>query len=407
MPTPQLPSPNPEPFQPGSYVTDLGDPAEPPRGAPDHPSVGEPLKYHSNGKAQSDVLTPNGDPAKTMVALGLCVFDPQLDTPKEIAVFEGLLAASDLVAWIGREKHRKTTLLLGLAICAAVGRAFLNFRFTAPSLLRVVFIDYESKTHSLKHRYASICKAMALLPAEEELLRANLQIIEVRRMRQEGKYFPRFPLKDSDKRESQFWRKLVAEHPADLYIIDPMRCFHASDENDSTIEQLMERMRTFFGSSAVIVSHHMRKRSSRPDDFCSLLHGMREWSDGARGSGAIKAHADVIVCQERVSGSEEIVYLGAFMKDGADVEPIPLVETDYESFFFKPSFHVPENLRASYEALKKHSSFLSKSAGAGILQAEVRPTGKSMARSTAFEHVKQLAERGLLVESDGGWQVCL
>ena len=149
----------------------------------------------------------------------------------------------------------------------------------------------------------------------------------------------------------------------------------------------------------------MRKRGGEQFQ-AKLLNGMREWSDGARGSGAIKAHADVIVCQERVSGSEETVYLGAFMKDGADIEPIPLVETDYESFFFKPSLHIPDNLRLSYDALKKHSvPFASKSAAAGLLQAEVKPSGKPMARSTAFDHVKQLMERGLLVESTDGLKV--
>ena len=60
---------------------------------------------------------------------------------------------------------------------------------------------------------------------------------------------------------------------------------------------------------------------------------MRFWSDDARGSGAIKAHSDVIVCQERViEEQEERLYLGAFLKDGPDVEPIPLAETGAQSF---------------------------------------------------------------------------
>jgi hypothetical protein len=338
--------------------------------------------------------------------LALTFFDPQMEPPKEAPIFEGLMFASDLVAWIGREKHRKTNILLQLAICAAVGRNFLTFRFAESRPLRIVFIDYESKTSPLKNRYESITKAMSLSDSEKELLEKNLRIIEVRQMRQEGRSFPRFPLSDSDVKETRFWRELIAENPADLYIIDPMRCFHSGDENDSKIEKLLERMRTFFRSSAVIISHHMRKGSNnvrKGDDFHdgSLRAGMRDWSDGARGSGAIKAHADVIVCQERViEGETELVYLGAFLKDGADIEPIPLVETDNESFLFKPSPDIPSHLRSSYDALKGRPNFRDKSAAAQVLRAEVG-TG----RSTAFRHVNQLAERGLLVKGEDGWKV--
>jgi hypothetical protein len=342
-------------------------------------------------------------PAST---LALTFFDPQLEPPNEAAIFEGLMFASDLVAWIGREKHRKTNILLQLAISASLGRNFLTFHFAAPRPLRVVFVDYESKTGALKNRYESISRAMSLSPVDQELLRQNLRIIEVRQMRQDAKFFPRFPLNDSDAKETQFWKELIAGNPADLYIIDPMRCFHAADENDSKIEKLMERMRTFFRSSTVIISHHMRKQfnnAKKNDEYHngSLRAGMREWSDGARGSGAIKAHADVIVCQERViEGETELVYLGAFLKDGADIEPIPLVETDNESFLFKPSTDIPSHLRSSYDALKGRQNFRDKSAAAQVLQAKV-----GNGRSTAFRHVNQLAERGLLVEGEDGWKV--
>lgn len=338
--------------------------------------------------------------------LGLHIFDPRLDCPTEPVIFEGLISSTDLAVWIGREKHRKTNVLLQLAICAATGRDFLNFRFAAPKPLRVVFIDYESKTSGLKNRYERITTAMLLLDAERDVLRRNLQIIEVRKMRQEGKKFHRFPLAENEKANAEFWKRLIAENPADLYIIDPMRCFHAGAENDSKIEALLEGIRTVFRTSAVIVSHHMRKKSSngsKGDDFhdCSLRGGMREWSDGARGSGAIKAHADVIACQERViEGETEVVYLGAFMKDGPDIEPIPLVETDNESFLFAPSRDVPSHLRKSFDALKKYSNFCDKSAAVAALLSEI-----GGGRSTAFRHVGELTTRGLLVASESGWRV--
>jgi hypothetical protein len=138
----------------------------------------------------------------------------------------------------------------------------------------------------------------------------------VRKVRQNGLSFERFPKTEQDKRGLSFWTQLIKEKPADLYLIDPMRCFHIGRENDSEIEVLLEQVRRFFGSAAVIISHHVRKQSHKQgEDRVSLsVPGiMREWSDGARGSCAIKAHADVIVCQERkMEGEAEIVYFGAF-----------------------------------------------------------------------------------------------
>jgi hypothetical protein len=106
-------------------------------------------------------------------------------------------------------------------------------------------------------------------------------------------------------------------------------------------------------------------------------------------------------CQERViEGETEVVYLGAFLKDGADIEPIPLEETGNESFLFKPSAHVPTHLRSAYDTLKRHAHFADKSAAATVLQAEL-----AVGRSTAFRHVSQLAERGHFVEVENEWKI--
>jgi len=68
----------------------------------------------------------------------------------------------------------------------------------------------------------------------------------------------------------------------------------------------------------------MTKQSRKPGDNVRLAAEMRLWSDVARRSGAIKAHADVIVRQERAKEKDaDIVYFGAFMKDAGDVDPMP------------------------------------------------------------------------------------
>ena len=354
----------------------------------------------------STLPTQEQTPTESEAFLEPFVFDPDAEPPPEEPIFEGFLSKGDLTVWIGREKHRKTNILLQLAICAAVGRNFLHFRFSAPQPQRVMMVDYESKTRRLKERYEAICRAMVLSEKEKERLKENLHIVEVPKAYQAGKSFPRFPgARGTQKREQEkaeeFWQQFAKDYPADLYIFDPMRSMHAGDENDSTIEFLLTRLRQLFPEAAVIVAHHMRKPGSG-DFSLSLKQDMRTWSDGARGSGAIKAHADVIVCQERIVESDaEVVYWGAFQRDEADIEPIALEESEVRSFYWQVSAQVPDHLRASYDALKQaQRSFSDESALAQVIQdAAHKP------RSTAYRHINQLKHLGLLVPRDGEWVV--
>jgi DNA-binding transcriptional ArsR family regulator len=121
-----------------------------------------------------------------------------------------------------------------------------------------------------------------------------------------------------------------------------------------------------------------------------------------RGSSAINAHADVVICQERhVESDVEIVYFGGYMKDSADVEPIALVESNHESFFWTPSANVPDHLRKSFELLRATvRSFKSESDTVSVL------TDSKVTRSTAYRHVKQLLDGGFLArEQDGSVKV--
>ncbi len=107
----------------------------------------------------------------------------------------------------------------------------------------------------------------------------------------------------------------------------------------------------------------------------------------------------MIVCQERtIEADTEAVYLGAFLKDGADIEPIPLEESGHESFLWEVRADVPRHLVESYEALKKAGGkFTSKNAIVKVL------TGAKVNPKTAHRHIRDLANRGLLVEKDGEW----
>ena len=338
--------------------------------------------------------------------LGKYIFDPDHVPPQEPVFYEGLLAAEDLMVWLGREKHRKTNVILQFSMAAAVGRDFLVFPFSAPKPARVVVIDYETKTQSLRQRFRAISTAAALTETERLLLKANLQIIEVRKLLRAGYALPRFPVntrsakgqKELDRDES-FWRQLVRDQPADIYVFDPMRSMHSADENDSMIESLLSRLRRCFRGAAVIVAHHMRKSFVGGNEV-TLASDMRLWSDGARGSSAIKAHADVIVCQERVMDQgNEVLYVGAFLKDGADIEPLRLEESDAQSFFWVVTDEVPDHLKNTIAVLfNAGGAFADYNVAADALRAA------GIKKATAYRHLTDLQRHKWLVH-EGDWKL--
>jgi hypothetical protein len=326
------------------------------------------------------------------------VFDPDADAETDQSLYEGFLCRGDLAVWLGREKHRKSNLILQFTVAAAAGRDFLGFRFVASRPLTVLLIDFESKSGSLRQRYGGITKAMGLSEKERRSLDANLKIIEVRRIRKLGRQFPKFSHKASQ--DTKFWDELVASKPADIYVVDPLRTLHTADENDSTIEQLLSEMQRVFRRAVVIAAHHMRKAG---ENSCTLAQDMRAWSEGARGSSAIKATSDVIVLQERSINSkgEEVVHLGSFLKDGPDIEPFPLMESDHESFYWEVVMAVPEHLQQSYEALTTPGGpFNGKSKVASELMRQCK-----VSKATAYRHIDAMIRARLLIEESGCFKV--
>jgi hypothetical protein len=328
-----------------------------------------------------------------------CIFNPTAEPSPAQVIFRGFLAKDELAVWIGHEKCFKTTAVLNLCICAALGRDFLGFQYVAPQPIRVVMFDYESQDNSIHRRYDAICDAIKLSDGDRDRLRENLKIIELRKIIHEGQVIPRI---DNRQHGEEFWRRAVADHPADLYVIDPMRCLHGGAENDSTIETTLGDIRRIFHST-IIIPHHMTKQSRNPKDNVRLVADMRLWSDGCRGSGAIKGHSDVIVCQDRVKEDDaDVVYLGAFMKDAGDVDPMPLEESAPDSFLWVPRTKLPEKLHTALDMLRKTDipSWPSRAAVAGTLMSQ------GVKRATAFRHVKALIERKCLCEVNvGGFDV--
>jgi hypothetical protein len=358
----------------------------------------------TKGAAKTDKSQPESPPTFIARIHGY-IFDPRREFSPDRTFYEGLLSEGDLVIWLGREKHRKTTLILQFGICAATARPFLNFPFVPGEPLHVLVLDFESKTGSLRYRYQAICDAMGLTPDELEVLERHLHIVEVRRLITDGYAFPRFAGSGRGKEElasreeaAHLWRILLAEIPADIVVFDPMRSMHTVDENDSSIETLMSRLRQTLPKRAIIIAHHMRKYHVAGNPV-SLSDDMRLWSDGARGSSAIKAHADVIVCQERTMDQNhtEVLHVGAFLKDGADIEPLKLEESDTQSYFWVLTADVPEYLTNTVAALQKAGGRFADQAACARVLREAR-----FSKPTAYRHLEDLRRRGLLAEESGG-----
>jgi hypothetical protein len=326
------------------------------------------------------------------------IFDPTAPRLPSDFIYEYFLKPSATIVWLGREKHRKTNLVLQLAMCVALGRDFLWMKYRREKPIRAVFFDYESSTEGLQMRYDALCQAMKLSDEERITLRTNLKIIALHRVSEEGNEIPHFPAKESAVEiELGWWRQQIADNPAEMYIIDPLRSFHMSDENDSTISNLLTKIRRLFRKSLVVVTHHMRKDNFARETAVTLADDMRAWSDGARGSSAIKAAADIIVCQERVSDDgNEVVWLGAYMKDGPEIMPTPLEETDAVSFYWQMASSMPGHLRSTVELLKRQGTFKAYSDARKLL------VTLGMKRATAYLHLEELKQKGFFIQGASG-----
>lgn len=321
--------------------------------------------------------------------------------------FEGLLSRGDLGVWIGRDKDKKFDLILQFAIAAASGSDFLHFRFAAERPLKVVMLDYRSKTDVLKTSYDAIVQAMPLSGDQRARLDANLHIHELRKARSSGSgILPYFPVKPKTRKghDDEFeasdkrWREFIAGCGADLYIFHPMRLMHTEDENDSSIAQFLSCLVEVCRGKTIIVSHEPRKVSRV--DYVPLEENMRLWADSSRGSGAIIEHADVVICQERVEeDGEEIVYMGSFSNNEADAGPFRLIPSEHyrQVAPTPPPEHLRktlDKLRSTCERAENPECFESYGDAAKWLHENA-----GVKKSTAYRHV----QRGLLIQLGGIW----
>src|SRR5262249_5828573 len=271
---------------------------------------------------------------------------------------------------------------------------------------------YESRNGSIFRRYHAICEALGLTEPERNLLRAKLTILSVRELRKSGKQFPSIPPTPLDKKSKQlatqqkaleFWGRLVADYPADIYCLDPMRCTHEEAENDSKMAGVMMSLQVLFKGKTVIVPHHLYKLHEKDENDAALLErDMRQWSDRGRGSGAIKAHADLIICQARAGEIEAPrLHVGAFGRDIIDIPPLELEQTAPESFTWQAFPKMKAPLERAWVAFRDYETTH------GDLPTEKGELVKILERAgintkTAYKHIDALIEDRLLQQDAAG-----
>jgi hypothetical protein len=69
---------------------------------------------------QPSVKVPGSSSLTTLLSeMPSFIFSPTQEPPIETTFFDGFLTEGDLVLWIGREKHRKSNIILQFAIATA------------------------------------------------------------------------------------------------------------------------------------------------------------------------------------------------------------------------------------------------------------------------------------------------
>jgi len=302
-----------------------------------------------------------------------------------------------LCVWLGKEKCRKSNFIVQFAICAALGRDFLGLKFKARRPLDVVILDFESPTDDLLFRTSAIESDLDLSDEDSEDLWENLRIVELRRMQESGEWVPKFSARGE---ANERWCEIVSSYKPDIWIVDPLRSFHGYDENKSSVmENLLTEMRNLFKPAALVTPHHLRKVDRK--SAVSLKEDMRSWSDGARGSGAIKAHADVIVGQERRFDTvgNEIVDFAAYMKGGGDIQPFSLMESGPMSFWWNP-------LKSEISApLKKALQALGSALWTRTQAIQQIQTISGASQATAYRQFNEMVRLDLVMNEKGVFKV--
>jgi len=207
-------------------------------------AVGPPLDAVDGSSDEPETAATSDKPAplEILKAVDLCQAYLELRQP----LIDGLLRKTELMMLVSAAKAGKTYLAIGLALCLATGRKWLQTFYVKPG--RVLYIDLELHPQTLARRLAAIALAMGILPNE---FADSFDVVSLR-----GR------IRNVDQLD-RFIRSIPAGQYTAIFIDAVYRCYPERFDENSNADwtALMNRLDRWgdMTGSAIIMVHHASK----------------------------------------------------------------------------------------------------------------------------------------------------
>jgi hypothetical protein len=195
---------------------------------------------------------------------------------------ESLIEEGGISLLIARQKEGKSMLSGQLSIDVSFGEKFLGQLQTRQG--RVLYVDYENRTHRLKTRGKDLAQGRQLT----EVFFAAYDRIADRNLGLDGDNLARL-------------MQAVAECKPALLVIDPLRLATSTDLIDSGkvvgVLECVSKIQQANPQLGILLVHHLKK--GQGDNLISLRSSPRDWVERAFGSQALLAHVETIIGLEQ------------------------------------------------------------------------------------------------------------
>jgi archaellum biogenesis ATPase FlaH len=232
----------------------------------------------SSAKAQGSAVPPTKIPSR--IKNWQSIINSNVNPPSDIV--EGIVEEGSISLLVGRAKEGKSLLAAQLSIDVANGNPLLGKLATKKG--RVLYIDYENRSHRIKARGQDLAQGHSV----DDVFFAAYEKISGRDLGLDDKNLER--LKDA-----------VKILQPTLLVIDPLRLATSSDLKlpDKAVTVLNAASSLFAANKnmGILLIHHLIKRQG--EYIVKLRTDPRAWIEGAFGSQALIAHVETIIGLER------------------------------------------------------------------------------------------------------------
>jgi len=219
-------------------------------------------------------------------------------------LIDRLITSGSVNVFFGEPGSKKTYSMISLAVCAAMGRDWLEFGIGTP--VKVLIIDEESGERRLTSRLADTIRGELAL----DMCPGNLSYVSL----------AAFDMgKDEDVKEVS---KLIMEVGAQIVIIDALADIMSGDENSKQDTQP--------------VLNHLRKICEDTDCAIILIHHSNK-TGGYRGTSAIKGSIDLMVKVESENDSKFVNFITEKNRDGEPLKWAAMAVWGEKTFSMSPA----------------------------------------------------------------------